>query len=137
LVQIAYVIFAVVAVVTLLQVVKNGLLGRPSMMVQGWGSSDHLLRWYQDRSGGMTPQATMDSLPLWVWRVAMLAWSVWLALTVVRIAKWVWAAFSAGGRWQRFDWRVGRKKPAAQPAQAVIAGCKIDSSSKITYKPLI
>jgi hypothetical protein len=109
--QVIYVIFAVVAVSTLLGAVHNGLLGRPSMMVQGYQSSDSMLRWFQDRSGGLTPQATLISVPLWLWRLAMLAWSVWISLTLVRIARWVWAAFSAGGRWQKLDWR--KVKPPA------------------------
>jgi hypothetical protein len=112
--QTVYVIFVVVAVATMLQAVHNGLLGRPSMMVQGYGSTDRMLRWFQDRCSGLTPQATLVSVPLWVWRLAMLAWSVWLALTVVRIARWVWKAFSAGGRWQKFGWHFRRAKPAAQ-----------------------
>ena len=61
---------------------------------------DMMLRWYQDRVAGITPAATIISLPLWVWRIAMLAWSVWLALTLVRIAGWTWQAFGRGGRWQ-------------------------------------
>jgi hypothetical protein len=116
--QIAYVVFAGVAVAALLKVVHHGLLGHPAMMVQGWGSSDHLLRWYQDRSGGLTPQATVLSLPVWTWRGLMLAWSVWLAMSGVKFARWVWAAFSAAGRWQRFGWRFGSKVPAPQPDRA-------------------
>jgi hypothetical protein len=112
--QVIYVIFAVAAVATMLAAVRNGLLGRPSMMVQGNQSSDLMLRWFQDRSSGLSPQATLISVPLWVWRLAMLAWSVWISLTIVRIAKWVWVSSSAGGRWQKFNWR--KVKPAPMPA---------------------
>jgi hypothetical protein len=111
--QIIYLVFAVAAVATLLAAVRNGLLGQPSMLVQGFGSSDQMLRWFQDRSSGLTPQAALISVPLWVWRLAMLAWSVWIALTIVRIARWVWIAFSAGGRWKKLGW--GKAKPAPMP----------------------
>jgi len=79
LMQVVFVLFAVAAIVTLFEAVHNGLLGRPSMLVAGNDSTDMLLRWYQDRTAGTTPAAGVASLPLWVWRVAMLAWSVWLA----------------------------------------------------------
>jgi hypothetical protein len=110
LMQIVFALFAVAAVATLFGAVHNGLLGRPSMLVVGNGSSDTLLRWYQDRVTDTTPAATVLSLPLWVWRVAMLAWSVWLALTVVRVAGWTWQAFASGGRWKKARVPV----PAAQ-----------------------
>jgi hypothetical protein len=108
--QVAFALFAVVAVATLFAAVHNGLLGRPSMLVVGNGSNDTLLHWYQDRVAGTTPAATVISLPLWVWRVAMLAWSVWLALTVVRISGWVWQAFASGGRWQRMDFSIPKPR---------------------------
>ena len=101
LMQVAFALFAVLAIATLFEAVHNGLLGRPSMLVVGNNSTDMLLRWYQDRVAATTPAVTVISLPLWVWRVAMLAWSVWLALTVVRIAGWVWQAFGSGGRWKK------------------------------------
>jgi hypothetical protein len=99
--QVGAALFGAIAIAVLLASVHNGLLGRPSMLVVGGGSSDLDLHWYQDRVDGLSPAATMISLPLWVWRIAMLAWSVWLALTVTRIAGWVWAAFGTGGRWKR------------------------------------
>ena len=113
--QVGLACLAVVAVATLFNAVHNGLLGRPSMLVVGNDSSDQLLRWYQDRTTDSTPAARIVSLPLWVWRIAMLAWSVWLALTVVRIAGWVWHAFGAGGRWHKTQLRAS-KAPAMAPA---------------------
>jgi hypothetical protein len=101
LMQIVFALFAAVAIAVLFEAVHNGLLGRPAMLVAGNGSTDLLLRWYQDRVAATTPAATVFSLPLWVWRVLMLAWSVWLALSVVRIAGWTWQAFGSGGRWQK------------------------------------
>ncbi len=113
LMQVVFALFAVAAIATLFEAVHNGLLGRPSMLVFGNGSTDTLLRWYQDRMTDTTPAATVISLPLWVWRVAMLAWSVWLALTVVRVAGWTWQAFASGGRWKKMRVHV----PAVQAPQ--------------------
>jgi hypothetical protein len=110
LMQVVFALFAALAIATLFEAVHNGLLGRPSMLVGGNDSTDMFLHWYQDRVAGITPAAAVISLPLWVWRVAMLLWSVWLALTVVRIAGWVWQAFGSGGRWQK----MGLRTPKAQ-----------------------
>ena len=114
LMQVVFALFAVAAIATLFEAVHNGLLGRPSMLVVGNDSTDMFLRWYQDRAAGITPSATVVSLPLWVWRLAMLAWSVWLALTIVRIAGWTWQAFGSGGRWKKIRVQVP-KAPAPEP----------------------
>jgi hypothetical protein len=121
--QVVFVALTLIAAATLLEAVHNGLLGRPSMMIAGNGSTDLDLRWYQDRTDELTPAAGFVSAPLWLWRVAMLAWSLWLALAVVRLAGWVWRAFSAGGRWQRLQWPA-RKAPAqkAAPVEGPVTG---------------
>jgi hypothetical protein len=115
--QLGFALFALAAVATLLEAIHNGLLGRPTMLVSGNGSSDALLRWYVDRAVDATPQAAYVSLPLWIWRLLMLAWSVWLALTVVRVATWVWQAFSAGGRWRKLARRLPKPPPPSAPPQ--------------------
>jgi hypothetical protein len=51
------------------------------------------------------------SVPLLVYRLVMLAWSLWLALAVIRWARWIWACFTERGLWRpRFP-----GKPAAPP----------------------
>ena len=35
-----------------------------------------------------------------VYRGAMLAWSLWLALALLKWLKWGWTAFTAGGLWR-------------------------------------
>ncbi|HUN93799.1 MAG TPA: hypothetical protein VMU33_17255 [Burkholderiaceae bacterium] len=97
--QVAYAVLCIVAVSVLFESVHNGLLGRPSMLVTGNGSTDDDLHWYLDRVEGATPDAVAVSVPIWCWRVLMLLWSVWLALRVVDLAKWSWQAFSDGRRW--------------------------------------
>jgi len=34
-----------------------------------------------------------------VYRVAMLAWALWLALALLRWLRWGWTCFSEGGLW--------------------------------------
>jgi len=81
--------------------VHQGLLFRPDMQVSGGGSTDTVLRWYADRVAGETPPAGVVSVSLWVYRLAMLVWALWLAAGLVRAAGPAWRAFSEGGLWRR------------------------------------
>ena len=87
---------ALVAGACLLFIVRNGLLTFPQMGIDGVGSSAANLHWFADRTAGPLAQAFVLSAPLWVYRLAMLGWSLWLALTCVRLAPWAFGAFSAG-----------------------------------------
>ena len=71
------------------------------MQIVGNGSSAFDYHWFQDRSQQALPQAFIVSLPMWAYRVAMLAWSLWLAFAIVRWVRWGWATYSSGGIWNR------------------------------------
>jgi hypothetical protein len=94
--------------------IHQGLLFRPDMQVAGNGSSDTALRWYADRVSGETPRAGVLSLPLWVYRIAMLLWALWLAAALVRAIGPAWRAFTEGGIWRPL---VRRSRPLP-PAEA-------------------
>ena len=113
LMQLGLVAWAVVSLALLYAAIHTGLLFRPDMQVAGNGSSDTILRWYADRVTGSTPAAGVMSLPLWVYRVGMLVWALWLAAGLVRAIGWGWRAFGEGGLWRKL---VLRRAPAAPPA---------------------
>ncbi|MFO7494802.1 MAG: hypothetical protein R6X05_04115 [Desulfobacterales bacterium] len=94
--------------------IQNGLLGIPEMQVGGNFSSLFELNWYQDRIGAQMPEPWVLSLPLWVYRVLMLAWSLWLAFGLLKWLRWGWDCWNAGGWWRK---RVLRNPatPAANP----------------------
>ena len=77
--------------------IHSGLLWSPDMQVSGNDSSDYKLIWYTDRIASAMPQATIISFPMWIWRVLMLTWSLWLAASLVRWLPWGWKCFSANG----------------------------------------
>jgi hypothetical protein len=81
--------------------VAQGLLSSPDMQIAGNQSSAFSLRWYQDRSLTTLPTATVISVPLMVYRVLMLAWSLWLAVSLLNWLKWGWGCFSSEGIWNR------------------------------------
>ena len=116
LVQIGLGILTLVALLCLLAAVRQGLLGQPDMAVAGNGSSEHALRWFADRSAGALPVASAWSLPLWVHKLAMLAWALWLASALVGWLRRGFAAWGEGGYWRS----VGKPRvdvPAVEPPE--------------------
>jgi hypothetical protein len=104
--QIALAVLTLVALVCLAAAIPQGLLGAPDMHVAGHGSYAQTLRWFADRSSDALPQATAISVPLWVYKVAMLAWALWLANAVVGWLRHGFAAWTKDGYW-----RALRRKP--------------------------
>ncbi len=101
LMQVGLVLLTLVALLTLFVAIQQGLLGRPEMQVIGNGSHGLHLRWYQDRLDGLLPSAWVISLPLWVYRLLMLAWALWLAFALLRWLRWGWGCFSHDGVWRQ------------------------------------
>ena len=60
-----------------------------------------MLRWFMDRTAAQYPTAWVLSVPMLVYRGAMLAWSLWMALSLVAWLKWGWKSFSTGGLWRK------------------------------------
>jgi hypothetical protein len=97
--QITLAALSLAALVALLYAIRVGLLGTPVMQIAGNGSGYGVLRWYQDRAGTTLPQPWLLSLSLWFYRLAMLAWSLWVAQALVGWLRWGWRQWSAGGHW--------------------------------------
>ncbi len=105
--QIGLVLLTVLALGALCWAVQLGLLGYPDMQISGNGSSSRVLHWYQDITPPLFPQAWVVSLPMLVYRLAMLAWSLWLAFSLLRWLVWGWESFSSHGLW-RHQLRKGK-----------------------------
>jgi hypothetical protein len=93
--------WTLVALIVLVVAIHGGLLGTPDMQVSGNGSGASSLRWFQDRVEGGLPRAWVLSVPIVLYRVAMLAWALWLALSMMKWLRWGWRAFSTGGLWRK------------------------------------
>jgi hypothetical protein len=113
LVQVALVIWTLVAIGVLFDVVKDGLLSAPDMQIEGNGSYRTSLRWAIDRAGGPLPGAWVVSVPLLAYHGAMLLWALWLASSLIKWTRWAWAAFSEGGLWRPL--RGPRPAPPGPP----------------------
>jgi hypothetical protein len=110
--QLLLCVWTVTALVGLFYAVAQGLLGMPYMQIAGNGSSDFYLKWTQDRVDGLLPQATVYSVPLFVFRVLMLFWALWLAYALLKWLRWGWDCFSSGGMWRK---KPGRTKETQTP----------------------
>lgn len=107
--QVGLVVLTLVAVLCLFDAIHAGLLGAPDMHVVGNGSSAQALSWFADRSADALPSATAVSLPRWTYRLAMLAWSLWLASALLGWLRRGFAAWLREGHWRR------RLKPIVDP----------------------
>jgi hypothetical protein len=99
LLQATLVLATIVALLCLVAAVPAGLLGNPDMQVAGNGSWANQLNWYLDATDALLPAASAWSLPLWAYKIAILAWALWLANALIGWLRWGWQAYSQGGRW--------------------------------------
>jgi hypothetical protein len=116
LLQLGLVALTVLALGVLIGAIPQGLLGLPDMHVAGNGSSAGTLRWFSDRSSGALPSAGVLSLPLWVYKVAMLAWALWLANALIGWLRWAFDAWTHGGYWRKRQPKVGVAPPQLPPS---------------------
>lgn len=112
--QVALGLLTLVALVCLVAAVPQGLLGQPDMRIQGHGSTAAMLRWFADQSDNAVPRAGAFSLPLWTYKVAMLAWALWLANALIGWLRWGFRAWTRGGYWKS----APRAPVAPPPANA-------------------
>ena len=115
--QIGLVLLTLVALASLISAVPQGLLGSPDMHVTGNGSTAQALQWFADRSTDALPRARAISLPLWVYKLLMLLWALWLANALIGWLRDAFTAWTRDGYWRKSPKPVvtedsAREKPA-------------------------
>ncbi|NNC57362.1 MAG: hypothetical protein HKO12_07365, partial [Woeseiaceae bacterium] len=90
----------VIALLSVVISLPQGLLGTPDMHVTGHGSYGDVLRWFADRSESALPVASVITVPLWIYKALILAWALWLSFALLRWLPWVWQCFSSQGYWR-------------------------------------
>ncbi len=98
-------------------VLLTGLMSEPNMVIRGFESTSHALRWFQDRNGTLLPTSFVMSVPILVYRGFMLAWALWFAYATSRWVRWIWEAFSAGGLFYRPAPKPSVEKEPKQAAE--------------------
>ncbi|MEZ0185578.1 MAG: hypothetical protein AB9Q23_04245 [Candidatus Reddybacter sp.] len=110
LMQIGLIGLSLVALLSLFFTIPQSLLSSPNMQITGNGSGAYLYQWYQDHSSDSLPNAWVFSLPLWVFRLTMLLWSMWLVFALLNWIKWGWQCLSTGKLWDNPPPRQPHKK---------------------------
>ncbi len=98
--QIMLAVFSVFVLLSLLASIPMSLMSRPDMGIMGNQSNGHLLKWYLDAAMDTTPEVVVYSLPMWVYKLAMLSWALWLAFALVSWARWGWQTLNVNGFWR-------------------------------------
>ena len=106
--QVAIAALTVISLLAIVTSLPSGLLGTPDMHVGGHNSYGDVLGWFADRSASALPTASAFTVPLWIYKVLILAWALWLSFALLRWLPWVWRCFSSRG-----FWRGGKGKEAA------------------------
>ena len=91
---------SVIALLSIVTALPQGLLGTPDMHVAGHNSYGDVLSWFADRSASVLPVASVFTVPLWIYKVLILAWALWLSFALLRWLPWVWQCFSSQGYWR-------------------------------------
>jgi len=88
---------------------------------------DFWLHWTQDRIDGTMPQPHVLSLPLFVFRILMLLWALWLAHSLLKWLRWGWQCFSEGGLWKKVI--IRKRKDRDEPPEIPDSEDPVESSS--------
>ena len=97
LIQLGIVVVTIVALSAIVASLPQGLLGNPDMHVTGNQSYGNRLSWFADQSVSALPVATAVSVPTWIYKTLILAWSLWLSLALLRWLPWTWQCFAREG----------------------------------------
>jgi len=108
--QIGMVALTIAGVGSLIFAISMGLLGHPDMNILGNGSTHALLRWYQDVSDHTLPRAWVFSIPMLTYRIAMLAWALWVSFWLIDVLKWGWQQFTSPTIWYHLPPKIKKSK---------------------------
>jgi len=89
-----------IALSVLLYSMHQGLLGSPEMQIAGNHSYGGHLKWYQDRVGAQLSDIALYTVPLYVYRVVMMLWAMWLAWSLIDWLKINWILYAYNGLWK-------------------------------------
>ncbi|OOG59863.1 hypothetical protein [Rhodanobacter sp. C03] len=116
LLQLGLAALTLLALTVLIAAVPKGLLGLPDMHVAGNDSGAWNLRWFADQSDGVLPVGGVFSVSLWVYKLAMLAWALWLANALIGWLRWAFDAWTRGGYWRKREPKPGVLPPQLPPS---------------------
>jgi hypothetical protein len=115
LIQLGLVLWTTLFLGTLASAIYSDLVIPPDMQVMGSDSTSSELKWYVDRVTGDLPTPWVLSTSIWVWRIAMLFWALWLAQSLIGWLKWGYQNLTQGG-----GWRKAPPRPVSPPPSSMV-----------------
>ena len=101
------------------------------MGIVGNGSSQHELNWFVDQGKDSLATAWFVSLPIWVYQILMLVWSLWLVVHLPTWLKWGWQAFTQNEVWRSAPQRNPSNRSVQNPPDKGVAeSAKSDQDSR-------
>ena len=107
--QIGIAALTIFAISSLIMAIIQGLLGHPDMNIIGNQSNSRLLKWYQDHSSNVIPQAWIISIPMLYYRLAMLTWAMWISFSLINLLKWGWKNYTEPVIWHKIPRKAKRR----------------------------
>jgi hypothetical protein len=95
---VACAVLAVVAIAAVVAAVPQGLLAQPDMRIIPAADRGEL-SWFVDQTPSALPSPAVLSVSLWWYKIAMLAWALWLSFALTRWIRWAWQVFARDGLW--------------------------------------
>ncbi|MBE9527439.1 MAG: hypothetical protein IME94_10775 [Proteobacteria bacterium] len=108
--QLFLVFLIFISISALIFSIQQGLLGSPNMQISGNGSSSQHLNWFSDRISEIIPQVTVISVPVFIYQLLMLVWSIWLAFAVTKWALWGWKSLTHQEYWKPMPLKLNLRK---------------------------
>ncbi|MEM7699095.1 MAG: hypothetical protein AAF236_11900 [Verrucomicrobiota bacterium] len=115
--QLVILLASLPVVIIVIAALHRGLLGTPLMMVEGNGSRATWLNWFAQRAEATLPEPGVFSVSIWYYRLLMLGWALWLAVSAVRWVRWGWQQMTTEVFWKKGE-KKSKSKPPAIPEQA-------------------
>jgi len=104
--QVLLAFLTIAALIALASAIPATLLGTPDMHIAGPQIGTSGLSWFVDSTTGALPVVTIVSVPLWAYKLVILAWALWLSISIPRWIRWAWSEYSKGGLW------IGKVRPS-------------------------
>jgi hypothetical protein len=100
LMQLGLAALAIGAFVALVMAVPKGLLSSPNMRIAGAHVGNDAFEWFIDQTRAEIPAPGVISVSLWWYKLAILAWALWLSFALTRWVRWAWDIFRQDGLWR-------------------------------------
>jgi hypothetical protein len=123
--QVGLALLAIVAIASLVAAVPYSLLSTPDMRISGSYEAPGTFHWFSDQTASAVPVVSVLSVPLWWYKLAMLAWALWLSFVLTRWIRWAWDIYRRDGLWHPHT--PATAAPAAgSPAPPAASASRVD-----------